>query len=328
MRCFLRDFYENLDFVLAQSQGETVHVSLGKDSFWGEWTMCMLLWTGFAQSKDATLDKSLRDKWLEVSKEPDQVIFLSTLTECLMHPSTTHPLWTLPDFKSCTCQKDNAAGIFFTDRVVQHALRGNEERKERWGKEVVNDWFNNTADAASDFIIRANKFLREDMEDSSMGMSIFESVVKTQSYVVFLKMTGLAASLLFGYLEASKLAFACGAGAAGGGARCWSEAGAGRRHRPGRRWRRASCRPCRSRHFRSRCSCRRATRRDRTCRCRWGSWGGRRSVSAAREPPRLPPRELVRPLRSPVEAVARKSRSFPRTDSRNPGSDALTILPS
>jgi hypothetical protein len=75
MRCFLRDFYENLDFVLAQSQGETVHVSLGKDSFWGEWTMCMLLWTGFAQSKDATLDKSLRDKWLEVTKEPDQDVF-------------------------------------------------------------------------------------------------------------------------------------------------------------------------------------------------------------------------------------------------------------
>jgi hypothetical protein len=89
----------------------------------------MLLWTDFAQSKDATLDNSLRDKWLEVSKEPDQVVFLSTLTEWLMHPATTHPHWTLIDFKSCKCQKDNAAGIFFTDRLVQHALHGNEESK-------------------------------------------------------------------------------------------------------------------------------------------------------------------------------------------------------
>jgi hypothetical protein len=129
-------------------------------------------------------------------------------------PATTHPLWTLPDFKSC--QKENAAGIFFTDRVVQHALRGNEERKERWKKEVVNDWFNNTADAGPDFIIRANKFLREDMEDSSKGISIFESVVETHSYVVFMKMSALAAFLFFGYLEARKLDFASAAGAASG----------------------------------------------------------------------------------------------------------------
>jgi hypothetical protein len=48
-------------------------------------------------------------------------------------------------------------------------------------------------------------------------MSIFESVVETQSYVVFLKMSGLAAFLLFGFLEALKLHFASAAGAAGGG---------------------------------------------------------------------------------------------------------------
>ena len=120
--------------------------------------MCMLLWI-VVQSKDATLDKSLRDKWLEVSKEPDQIIFLSTLTECLTHPATTHPRWTLPDFESCKCQKDNAAGIFFTDRVVQHALRGNEEHKERWKKEIVNDWYNSPVDPAGDFLTRANRFL-------------------------------------------------------------------------------------------------------------------------------------------------------------------------
>jgi hypothetical protein len=210
MRYFIKDFHEKLVF---------------RDPDGGEWTMCMLLWTGFAQSKDAMLDKSLRDKWLEVSKEPDQVIFLSTLTECLMHPATTHPRWTLSGFKSCKCQKDKAAGIFFTDRVVQHALRGNEESKERWKNEVVKDWFENTADEASDFLVRGNRFLREDLKDSFKGMSIFERVVETQSDVVFIKMSRLAASLLFGFLEARKLGFiearkldfASAAGAAGGG---------------------------------------------------------------------------------------------------------------
>ncbi len=214
MRYFLEDFHENLAFL--DPEREIFHVSLGKDSLWGEWTMCMLLWTGFAQSNDATFDKSLRDKWLEVFKEPDQVIFLSTLTECLMHPDTTHPLWTLwmPDFKSCKCQKGNAAGIFFTDRVVQHALRGNEERKDRWKEVVVNDWFNNTADAFPDFLMKANRFLREDLQRSIKGMSIFESVVETQSYVVFMTMSRLTAFLLFGYLEAHKLDLESTAGAA------------------------------------------------------------------------------------------------------------------
>ncbi len=80
----------------------------------------------------------------------------------------------------------------------------------------MKDWFENTVDVASDFLVRANKFL-SDPEHSIGGMRIFEWVVKTQSYVVFIKMSGLAASLLFGYLEARKLDFASAAGAAGGG---------------------------------------------------------------------------------------------------------------
>jgi hypothetical protein len=158
MRRFIQDFEQFKWLVDKNSEQETYDIALA-DAGSSKWTICMLLWIGFAQSINAKLDKSLRDKWLEVTKEPDQDIFLSTLTECLMHPATTHPLWTLPDFKSCTCQKDNAAGIFFTDRVVQHAFRGNEERKERWKKEVVNDWYNNPVDPAGDFLTRANRFL-------------------------------------------------------------------------------------------------------------------------------------------------------------------------
>jgi hypothetical protein len=61
-------------------------------------------------------------------------------------------------------------------------------------------------------LVRANRFLREDLERSINGMSIFESVVETTSYVVFLKMSKLTASLFFGYLEARKLNFASTAG--------------------------------------------------------------------------------------------------------------------
>jgi hypothetical protein len=48
------------------------------------------------------------------------------------------------------------------------------------------------------------------------GICIFEKVVKTQSYVAFLKMRRLTAYILFGYLEARKLESEAVAGAAGG----------------------------------------------------------------------------------------------------------------
>jgi hypothetical protein len=178
MRRFIQDFQQWKWLVEMNPEQGTYDIALG-DAGSSKWTICMLVWIGFAQSIDAKLEKSLRDKWLEVTKKPDQDLFLSTLTDCLMHPATTHPLWRLPDFKSCTCQKDNAAGIFFTDRFVQHALRGNEELNERWIKEVVNDWFNDPFDPARDFLTRANRFLGEDLEHSSKGISIFESLVET-----------------------------------------------------------------------------------------------------------------------------------------------------
>jgi hypothetical protein len=48
------------------------------------------------------------------------------------------------------------------------------------------------------------------------GICIFEKVVKTQSYVAFLKMHRLTAYILFGYFEARKLESEAVAGAAGG----------------------------------------------------------------------------------------------------------------
>jgi hypothetical protein len=181
------------------------------DSLSTSWTACMLLWIRFAH--DATLDQRLRDKWQDATNNPNQDLLLSILTECLESSGTTHPRWSPAE--SCECRKEHAAGISFTDAVVEHALRGNENAKQKWRENVVQNWFR-TDEPSSAFLSRANKFLR-DAEHSSKGMSIFESLVETQSYVVFIKMIGLAASLLFGYLEACKLDFASATGAAGGG---------------------------------------------------------------------------------------------------------------
>jgi hypothetical protein len=58
--------------------------------------------------------------------------------------------------------------------MVQHALRRNETSKQDWRDKVVRAWFDNTDEPASEFLRRANRFLREDMEHSSKGMSIFD----------------------------------------------------------------------------------------------------------------------------------------------------------
>ena len=71
------------------SEKETNDIALGDEGS-RKWTICMLLWIGFAQSEYATLDKSLRDKWLEVTEKPDQDIFFVDLDG--MHPATTHRL--------------------------------------------------------------------------------------------------------------------------------------------------------------------------------------------------------------------------------------------
>jgi hypothetical protein len=177
------------------------------------WTRCMFLWIRFAH--DATLDQRLCDKWLHATtNSPNQDRLLSILTECLSDSGTTHPRWS--PVESGQCRKQYAAGISFTDMVVRHALRRNETSRKDWTDIVVRGWFNNTHEPFSDFLIRANMFLNNP-EHHINGMSIFEALVETQSYVVFTKMSGLAASLLFGYLEARKLDLDSAGGAARGG---------------------------------------------------------------------------------------------------------------
>jgi hypothetical protein len=87
--------------------------------------------------------------------------------------------------------------------MVRHHLKGRTESLEVWERNVVKGWFEpENVQNASVFLLRANKFLREHLVD---GIQIIETVVKTQSYVAFLRMSKLASLLLFEYLEVRKL---------------------------------------------------------------------------------------------------------------------------
>ena len=135
----------------------------------------MLLWIRFAH--DATLDQRLREKWRQVTtNSPNEDQLLSILTECLKSPGTSHPRWSPAE--SCECRKEHAAGISFTDAMVEHALRGNENAKQKWRDNVVRGWFDKTDEPALAFLSRANKFLRNP-DHSIKGMRIFESLVET-----------------------------------------------------------------------------------------------------------------------------------------------------
>ena len=138
----------------------------------------MLLWIRFAH--ETTLDQRMCDKWF--------------------HTTTHNP-------NQDQCRKEHSTDdIFFTDLMVAHTQSGNENYQQKWRDRVVQGWFH-TDDPASAFLRRANKFLR-DPEHSIKCMSIFDSVVETQKYVVFLKVSGLVVSLLFDCLKSRKLDFA------------------------------------------------------------------------------------------------------------------------
>ena len=74
-------------------------------------------------------------------------------------------------------------------------------------------WFRSSETSSDQFLLRANRFLREHVE---LSMYIVQDVVKTQSYVAFMRLTSLASLLLFEYLGARKAAQDAAPGAAGG----------------------------------------------------------------------------------------------------------------
>jgi hypothetical protein len=176
----------------------------------GIWSYCMLVWMRFA--KDAYFDGILREKWRECITFPSQDKLVSLLDSCLQQESTRHKCWSRADFERSGCGKQFAAAIFVTDMMVRHSLCWHAESVRMWLQDVVKSWFQNGEDASA-FLLRANRFLREHLVN---GISVVTLVVETNSYVAFMRMTPLASILLFGYLEARKMADTASSGAAGG----------------------------------------------------------------------------------------------------------------
>jgi len=97
--------------------------------------------------------------------------------------------------------------------MVRYYLKRHRESVRIWEQEVVQGCFGKS-EHASAFLLRTNHFLRKEVVN---GMSIVQTVVKTQSYAAFMRMPKLASLLLFEYLEVCKLEDPSAAGAAGSG---------------------------------------------------------------------------------------------------------------
>jgi len=208
MKGFIHDFLTNSRFKDVDTEWETFDVALG-DVASNKWTLCMLLWVEFAAK---AFDLSLRDKWRKTcNNAPSQEILLSNFNQYLLDPATSPELWGGDEFKTSACGKQYGACIFFTLSEVSRRTCMQKEAKQKWVDVVVNGWLSDD-EPASEFLSRANTFLRQYGIDT---MNVFESVVKTQSYVAFMQMPSLTASLPFGYLESCKLAHVSSGSAVG-----------------------------------------------------------------------------------------------------------------
>jgi hypothetical protein len=168
----------------------------------GEWTFWMFVWIRFV--KEAYFDETSLKIWREYIEKPAQQTLLASLDWCLKQESTRHKLWARSDLKS-NCRKEFAVAIYVTDLMVQHHLKGHVASLGLWERDVVKGWFEQeNVQEVSVFFLRANKFLREHVVD---GIQVVENVVKTQSYVTFLRMTKLVSLLLCEYLEVRKLEY-------------------------------------------------------------------------------------------------------------------------
>jgi hypothetical protein len=172
---------------------------IGPDCPQGEWTYCMFVWIRFA--KEAYFDETSLKLWRECIKTPAQQTLLARLDGCLKQESTKHKLWSHSDRKS-KGSKEFSAAIYATHLMVRHHLKGHAESIGIWESEVVKGWFENDEDDSA-FLRRANKFLRVHVVED--GIQVVNHVVKTQSYVAFLRMSRLASLMLFEYLEVRKL---------------------------------------------------------------------------------------------------------------------------
>ena len=126
----------------------------------------MLLWMRFAHN--TLRDEIGRRRWRDAcNHDPSQDNLLSALSECLM---STSCLWGREVFEGLECRKQHAAGIFVTSMMICDHLHGSPDVKLKWENEVDRSWFYDD-EPASDFLLRANRFLREEIIHS---MSILQ----------------------------------------------------------------------------------------------------------------------------------------------------------
>ena len=114
------------------------------------------------------------------------------------HPCLKEIQSLLARFKS----RPSVLAIAVIDCSVKQRLQRDTERLGLWNKVVVKTWFESSNESPSEFLRRANKFLREEFKDVFVPQ---EAVIDTGSYVMFITISSLASLMLFQHLEMRKL---------------------------------------------------------------------------------------------------------------------------
>jgi len=183
-------------------------------------TFCMILWILFLkiaryndpnlQNMEHWLAKLCKQKQIG-EDEMAQEIQLRMGQKVVAH---RHPqlLLQVKDKMETFQGKPCVASIAIIDHMVKDLLRHNPSSLKFWQENVVRSLYSTLSETASDFLIRANDFLRLSFDGATLLLEGFE----IQSYVAFMRMPRLPAYLLFGYLETCKFGCASSADAAGG----------------------------------------------------------------------------------------------------------------
>jgi len=182
-------------------------------------SFCMILWIDFL--KDARYNNTHvenMERWLEklctekqIGEEeimPEIHLRVDQKVVAHRHPQ---PWQQVKDKMETFRAKPCIASIAIIDHMVQDLLKNNPDLKFRQDN-VVRSWYTTSDDALSNLLRRANRFLNLQVEFVDLLLKGFT----IQSYVAFMRMSRLAACLLFGYLETCKFESSCLIGAAGG----------------------------------------------------------------------------------------------------------------
>ena len=184
-----------------------------------EWMLCELLLVAFMRNvvapsckdSEAVLDLKW---WRGKCKTPGASLmqnFHEMMTDLEPKPATFAEIMGL--YASPIVGKEKGCcflSVFVMDWMVQHstwALDGRSPKRD-WRNEVVMQWFvEGNEESAEIFLQRADIFLRrriEGKQGEKWGVMILHKAIKTNSYVVFVRMETLWALLLREYCELQK----------------------------------------------------------------------------------------------------------------------------